>query len=226
MPFSGATNGQPLHIITTTWKRFGSAPKNITDPISSFVLVRELTLAIQMTPVRREMVEQAYKRDRQKLLRFIKRRVPTSEVAEDLLQDVFFSLGAQMEPITEVTNWLYRVARNRIIDWYRKKRTTAMPTVQEEPGAEVLLSEMIPSGDDPNSDYLRSALWDELDVALNELPEAQREVFIMHELDGMSFKQMAEMTGIPLNTLLTRKHYAVTRLRERLQDFYNEFNNS
>lgn len=187
----------------------------------------ELTLALQMTASQREFVEQAYRRDRQKLLGFIKKRVPSAEDAEDLLQDIFYSLGNQVEPIGEVTNWLFRVARNRIIDWYRKKKTLPMPGVLDEDSGELIfLAELLPSGDDPDSEYFRQEIWDELEEALDELPEAQREAFVLHELEGLSFKEMARITGVPLNTLLTRKHYAVNYLRDRLQSFYSEFNNN
>jgi RNA polymerase sigma factor (sigma-70 family) len=200
---------------------------NTVAVVSVIAFVAELTLAVQMTASQREFVEAAYKRDRQKLLGFIRKRVPSSEDAEDLLQDVFYSLGTQVEPISEVTNWLFRVARNRIIDWYRKKRTVAMPRFEDEDsGAVTFLAELLPSGDDPNSEYMRQEIWEELEAALGELPAPQREAFVLHELEGFSFKQMAEMTGVPLNTLLTRKHYAVGFLRERLQDVYDSFNNS
>lgn len=180
-----------------------------------------------MTASQRQFVEQAYRRDRQKLFGFIRKRVPSAEDAEDLLQDVFYSLGNQMEPISEVTNWLFRVARNRIIDWYRKKKTLPMPRIADgESEQSPLLAELIPAGDDPNSELLRREIWDELEIALEELPEPQREAFVLHELEGLSFKQMAEVTGVPLNTLLTRKHYAVGFLRERLRYLYTEFNNS
>jgi RNA polymerase sigma factor (sigma-70 family) len=186
--------------------------------------VGELTLAVPMTSSQKEFVEQAYNRNRKQLLGFIRKRVPTSDDAEDLLQDVFYSLGTQVEPITEVSNWLFRVARNRVIDWYRKKKTVAMPLLRtDESESPTLLSEILPTADDPHSEYMRTEIWVELEQALDELPEPQREAFVLHELEGLSFKQIQELTGVPLNTLLTRKHYAVGFIRERLQHLYNEF---
>lgn len=185
--------------------------------------MRELTLALDMAE-QQKRVEQAFRQDRGKLLGFIRKQVPTADDAEDLMQDVFASLSAQREPITEVTNWLYRVARNRIIDWYRKKKTVSMSRLSggDDAAAERIIETMLPPVDDPNADLLRSSFWETLEEALEELPPSQRDVFVMHELDGLSFKQIAEMTDTPLNTLLTRKHYAVRQLREQLQSLYEE----
>ena len=190
---------------------------------SSLGSVSELTLALTMAEQNKQ-VENAFRNDRNKLLGFIRKQVPTADDAEDLLQDVFVSLTASTEPIAEVTNWLYRVARNRIIDWYRKKKTVTMSKLSGGDAAseQRIMETLLPSVNDPDADLLRSTFWEALNGSLDELPASQREVFVMHELDGLSFKQIAELTGTPLNTLLTRKHYAVRELRESLRSLYNE----
>ena len=158
-------------------------------------------------------------RERGRLRNFIRARVPDPRDAEDILQEVFYELVAAyraMLPLDEVGGWLYRVARNRIIDLFRKKK----PEPLDDPGIEDLL----PSPDGgPEAAYARGVLLDELDAALDELPDEQREVFVAHELQGRSFKELAAETGVPLNTLLTRKHYAVLHLRRRLQEIYEEY---
>ena len=149
---------------------------------------------------------------------------------EDILQDVFYELVAAyrlMKPIEQVSAWLFRVARNRIIDLFRKKRPAASTNdfldIAED-GDQLSLEDLLPSADaGPESAYARSVLLDELDAALDELPEEQREVFVAHELEGRSFKELAAATGVSVNTLLSRKHYAVLHLRERLQAIYDEF---
>jgi RNA polymerase sigma factor (sigma-70 family) len=154
-----------------------------------------------------------------------------SEV-EDILQDVFFELVEAyrlMKPIEQVGAWMFRVARNRIIDLFRKKRPAASISdslavaEDEEP---LLLEDLLPSPEaGPDADYARGVLLDELDAALDELPEEQREVFVAHQLEGRSFKELAEETGLSVNTLLARKHYAVLHLRERLRVIHDEFLN-
>ena len=159
------------------------------------------------------------KREQSRLRNFIRRRVPDPRDAEDILQDVFYELVEAyraMESLEEVTGWLFRVAKNRIIDRFRKKKPEQLPQLG--------LEDLLPSPDGgPEAAYARSVLLDELDAALQELPPEQREVFVAHELQGRSFKEMAAETGVPLNTLLTRKHYAVLHLRRRLQSIYEEF---
>ncbi len=171
-------------------------------------------------------VESAIRNEGNRLLRFIRRRVRTDEDAEDILQDVFFQLAASYsitEPIEQLTSWLFRVARNRIIDWYRKRRAAPAPgeAGHDRPGPdpdEVLFD----SADIPDEVYSRSMIWSALMDALDELPENQRNVFVMHELEGKTFKEIAELTGEPLNTLLSRKRYAVLFLREQLQELYDD----
>jgi RNA polymerase sigma factor (sigma-70 family) len=148
--------------------------------------------------------------------------------AEDILQDVFYQLAASYsvtEPIENLTAWLFTVARNKITDWYRKRRPVAL----HERGDEIV--EGVPTNpgeilfdlqDGPDRAYWRSTVWSALAEALDELPEEQRAVFVWHELEGRSFKEIAVLTGEPMNTLLSRKRYAVLALRERLQDLYDE----
>jgi RNA polymerase sigma factor (sigma-70 family) len=172
----------------------------------------------------------AFAQEQGRLRNFIRRRVTDETEVEDILQDVFYELVAAyrlMKPIRQVSAWLFRVARNRIIDLFRKKRPAAstndFPTIAED-GDRLSLEDLLPSADaGPDSAYARSVLLDELDAALDELPEEQREAFVAHELEGRSFKELAEATGVSVNTLLSRKHYAVLHLRERLQEIYDEF---
>ena len=172
-------------------------------------------------------IEAALHDQREGLLAFIRKRVRNRADAEDLLQDVMYQLLAGYnvaEPIENLTAWLYTVARNRIIDWYRKRRPQPAIDVTNEEGESLNLADVLfdPSRE-PDALYQRSMVWSELADALDELPSKQREVFVQHELEGKTFKQMAEITGEPLNTLLSRKRYAVLYLRERLDDIYREF---
>jgi RNA polymerase sigma factor (sigma-70 family) len=167
---------------------------------------------------------------RARLRNFIRRRVPDPLDAEDILQDVLYKLveaNRLLMPIEHVTGWLFRVARNRIIDLFRKKRPETFgsdPVAVSEEGEALLLEDVLPSPDaGPAAAYARSVLLDELEEALDELSEEQREIFIAHEIDGRSFREMAAETGVSVNTLLSRKRYAVLHLRERLQSIYDEF---
>lgn len=165
---------------------------------------------------------------RPRLRSFIRKRVPDESDVEDLLQEVFFELVEAyrlLKPIDYVTGWLFRVARNRITDLFRKKKpeTFADLAVVDEKGELLRIDEMLPSNDDgPDALYMRTLLFDELQAALSELPDEQREVFIAHELEGRSFKELAAESGVNINTLLARKRYAVRHLRERLQKIYDE----
>jgi len=166
--------------------------------------------------------------ERPRLRNFIRKRVADEADVEDLLQEVFFELveaNRLLKPIDYVTGWLYRVARNRITDLFRKKKpeTFADLAVEGEAGELLRIDDLLVSGDDgPEALYIRQMLFEELDAAISELPREQREVFIAHELDGQSFKEMAAETGVNVNTLLARKRYAVRHLRERLQGVYDE----
>ncbi len=179
-----------------------------------------------------EHISEAVSREQSRLRSFIRRRVADPGDAEDILQDVFYELVEayrMMRPVEQVTAWLFRVARNRITDLFRKKGREALrnePVKVAEDGEELLLEELLPSADaGPDEVFARSMLLEEIDEALDELPPEQREVFVAHELMGYSFKELAAQTGVSVNTLLSRKHYAVLHLRERLQAIYDEFRN-
>ncbi|MBV8209082.1 MAG: sigma-70 family RNA polymerase sigma factor [Burkholderiaceae bacterium] len=168
-------------------------------------------------------------RERRRLGGFIRRRVPDPADAEDILQDVFGELIESvrlLRPIEQVGAWLYQVARNRIIDRFRRRsiEAIALPAPLENEGALDALSELLPSPQaGPEAQYARRVLVEQLDAALEELPAEQREVFVAHELEGESFRELATRTGLSINTLLSRKRYAVLHLRERLQQIYREF---
>jgi RNA polymerase sigma factor (sigma-70 family) len=167
--------------------------------------------------------------ERSRLLNFIRRRVPDPRDAEDILQDVFYELveaNRLLMPIEHVTGWLFRVARNRITDLFRKKKpeTFSDAAVVGEGGEVLQIEDLLPSPDaGPEALYFRNVLLDELELAIEELPQEQRDVFVAHELEGRSFKEMAADAGVSLNTLLSRKRYAVLHLRERLQSIHDEF---
>jgi RNA polymerase sigma factor (sigma-70 family) len=186
----------------------------------------------QMSFEQDQRISEVVSREQARLRNFIRRRVPDSRDAEEILQDVFYELveaNRLLMPIEHVTGWLYRVARNRIIDMFRKKRPESFSgiAVAGSDGDLLQLEDLLPSPDDgPEALYLRSVLLDELQLAIDELPPDQRAVFIAHELDGRSFKEMAAETGINVNTLLARKRYAVRRLRQRLQSIYQDFSNA
>jgi RNA polymerase sigma factor (sigma-70 family) len=175
-------------------------------------------------------ISEVIERERRRLFRFIRKRVDDEGDAEDILQDVFSELLEAyrlMKPVEQAGAWLYRVARNRIIDRFRKKRPEAQVPLNASEEDALRLEELLPSPEaGPEAIYARSVLLDELDAALEELPEEQRDVFIAHEMDGRSFRQLAEETGLSINTLLSRKHYAILHLRRRLQAIYEEFTSS
>jgi RNA polymerase sigma factor (sigma-70 family) len=176
-----------------------------------------------------QRISEAIARDEPRLRNFIRRRVADRDDAEDILQDVFYRLveaNRLLMPIDHVTGWLFRVARNRIIDLFRKKRPENFSeiAVASEDDERLPLEDLLPSPDaGPEELYLRNLLLDELEQAIEELPREQREVFVAHELEGRSFKEMVAQTGVSLNTLLARKRYAVLHLRQRLQDIYDEY---
>jgi RNA polymerase sigma factor (sigma-70 family) len=177
-----------------------------------------------------QRLSEVVEREQSRLRNFIRRRVPDPRDAEDILQEVFYELleaNSLLMPIDHVTGWLFRVARNRITDLFRKKKPDSFSDIaaadeDDEPQWEDLL----PSPDaGPEALYVRRVLLDELELALSELPDEQREVFVAHELEGRSFKELSEVSGVNINTLLARKRYAVLHLRERLQSIYDEFTN-
>jgi RNA polymerase sigma factor (sigma-70 family) len=167
--------------------------------------------------------------ERPRLRNFIRKRVPNEADVEDLVQEVFRELVEAhrlLTPIDYVTGWLFRVARNRITDLFRKKKPENFSdqTIADDEGELLGIEDLLPSPDEgPEALYFRGVLLDELELALDELPAEQREVFVAHELDGRSFKELASETGVNVNTLLSRKRYAVLRLRQRLESIHDEF---
>ena len=176
-----------------------------------------------------QRISEVVKREQSRLRNFIRRRVPDPRDVEDILQDVFYELveaNRLLMPIEHITGWLFRVARNRIIDVFRKKKPESLSdaTIAIEDDEPLLLEDLLPSPDaGPEAWYTRHALLEELVSAVAELPDEQREVFIGHELEGRSFKEMSAEIGVSVNTLLSRKRYAVLRLRERLRQIYDEY---
>ena len=189
-----------------------------------------------------QRISEVITREQTRLRNFIRRRVPDPADVEDIVQEVFYELveaNRLLMPIDHVTGWLFRVARNRIVDLFRKMKPTSFSDAArkdfsdfgdwgDEDGSRLRIEDLLPSPDaGPEALYVRRVLLDELELAIDELPDdqpyGQREVFIRHELEGQSFKQMAAESGINLNTLLARKRYAVLHLRERLQGIYDEF---
>ena len=162
---------------------------------------------------------------RGRLLGFIRKRVASEDDAEDILQDVFYQFVASAdieEPIEQVASWLYTVAKNKITDWYRKKRPETFDP-DDEANALGVLALIGNTQDTPEGSYEQKLMWEAISSALDELPTKQREVFIMHEIEGRPFKEIAEMTGENINTLLARKRYATLTLREKLQEVYDDF---
>ena len=176
-----------------------------------------------------QRISEVVKRERSRLRGFIRRRVPDPGDAEDILQEVFYELveaNRLLMPIEHVTGWLFRVARNRITDLFRKKKPEPFSDADrvDDDGELLRMEDLLPSPDaGPEALYARTILLDELDLALEELPDEQREVFVAHEFEGRTFKEMAAESGVNVNTLLSRKRSAVLHLRERLQTIYDEF---
>src|SRR3984885_10458474 len=174
-------------------------------------------------------ISEVVTREQPRLRNFIRRRVPDPGDAEDILQEVFYELveaNRLLMPIEHVTGWLFRVARNRITDLFRKKKPVAFSdaAIADEAGELLHIEDLLPSPDaGPEALYFRSVLLDELEFALGELPEEQREVFVAHELEERSFKELSAESGVSVNTLLSRKRYAALHLRERLHSIYDEF---
>jgi RNA polymerase sigma factor (sigma-70 family) len=176
-----------------------------------------------------QRISEVVKREQSRLRNFIRRRVPDPLDAEDILQDVFYRLveaNRLLMPIEHVTGWLFRVAHNRITDLFRKKEPENFSDVAiaNAEGESLQIEDLLPSPDaGPEALYVREVLLDDLELALDELPEEQRAVFVAHELEGRSFKELSEESGVGVNTLLSRKRYAVLHLRERLRRVYDEF---
>jgi RNA polymerase sigma factor (sigma-70 family) len=175
-------------------------------------------------------IDDTIRAERKRLLAFIRSRVGPAEDAEDIVQDVLYQLveADGLAEIEKLTSWLFTVARNRIIDLYRKRKPESFSSLRssnDEANAPLLLEDsLFDPADSPEEIYARSLFREALADALEELPVAQREVFVMHELEGKSFREMSEETGVSVATLLSRKRYAVAWLREELRDLYDELN--
>ena len=192
--------------------------------------MEELPITLSMNEQDRQISE-IVEEQRSRLRNFIRRRVADPADAEDILQEVFYQLvqaNRLLMPIDHVTGWLFRVARNRITDLFRKQKPAALSgrDAENEDGELLRLEDLLPSPDaGPEALYVRGVLLDELELAVEELPDEQRDVFIAHELEGRSFKELSAESGVNINTLLARKRYAVLHLRKRLQSIYDEFTN-
>ena len=186
-----------------------------------------------ITEVQNKEMDSTINKEQGKLLRFINSRMPSAEDAEDVLQDVFYEFvetTREAEPLERAVAWLYRVARNKITDWYRKRKPERLDdkiVQQSEDDEPLLLRDIIASVDRSADDQmLFKAISEELSDALELLPEKQKEVFVLHELEGLSLKQIAEQTQTPIKTVISRKGYAVAFLREQLRELYNELLNN
>jgi RNA polymerase sigma factor (sigma-70 family) len=188
-----------------------------------------LTITPGMTAERKRNITQVITDYSKRLMGFIRKRVNNEADAEDILQDVFYQFVGNTQPIEQMTAWLFTVARNKIIDRQRKKRPEPLEDLFGEEDAEEgglnWTEFLFDASDNPEKDYLRTLFWEELTNALNELPEEQKQVFILNELEGVPFKEIAERTGETVNTLLSRKRYAVLHLRERLKVLKDELLN-
>lgn len=186
-------------------------------------------IQLAMTGERNNTITGIIKSFRRQLLGFIKLRVKNTQDAEDILQDVFYQLAGNDEPIEQVSNWLYTVARNKITDNYRKHKLPLADDVlnyqQTDDGLFEWKEFLLADDKTPETEYLRSLFWEELQAALDELPAEQREAFVQNEIEGIAFKDMQEQSGIPVATLISRKRYAVLHLRERLSVLKNELLN-
>jgi len=190
---------------------------------------REVPSIAWMAAEEERRITDAVEGQQGRLRSFIRRRVGDADEAEDILQDVFYELVLAyrlMKPVEHLGAWLFRVARNRITDRFRKKKPAPLPSGPmgfAEDGEELSLEDLLPSpGGGPDAIYARAVLLEELEAALDELPDEQRDVFVAHELEGCSFKEMTAESGVGVSTLLSRKHYAVLYLRRRLQAIYDE----
>lgn len=187
-------------------------------------------LTLQMTKAKQEAIETTIRKERSRLFNFIRKRVPDKDDAEDILQDVFFQFVngyGTIESIEKTTSWLFTVARNKITDLYRKRKNNISIDSDEEFGDDspISLREILPDmSRGAEDEMIRSVIWSAIEEALDELPPEQKEVFVLNEFEEMSFKDIAEKTGVSINTLLSRKRYAVLFMRKKLQDIYNEIN--
>lgn len=195
-----------------------------------------MTIPMVMTAEQNQSIGQVVQKEQKRLLDFIRKRVPSEADAEDILQDVFFQLTESYRltrPIEQVSSWLFTVARNKITDMFRKKKPASFSSLaydnqsSDEEGESFSIADFLPDASgSPEEAYLRNVILNTLEEALQDLPQEQRDVFVMQEMEQMSFKEIAELTGEPVNTLISRKRYAVLYLREKLKDVYEELLNN
>jgi RNA polymerase sigma factor (sigma-70 family) len=192
--------------------------------------MEQAALSGALTAEQDQRITETVERERARLRNFIRRRVADAADAEDILQEVFYELVEayrMMQPLEQVSAWLFRVARNRITDLFRKKKPESFakdPIAFAEDGEPFSFEDLLPSPNaGPDAEYARNVLFEEFEAAVDELPAEQREVFIAHEVEGRSFKELAAETGLSVNALHLRKHYAMLQLRARLQTVYDEF---
>jgi RNA polymerase sigma factor (sigma-70 family) len=185
-----------------------------------------------MSPKESEKIGTVYKNERNRLLGYIRNRIPDRVEAEDILQDVFYQLTIGFRDIRRIENltaWIYKVTDNRIIDLFRKKKpvhVTYSENIKNDENGPLSLEEILPSlGSTPDDEEIKDMIWEAIEEILSELPEEQRSVFVANEFDGMSFKEISEKTGTGINTLISRKRYAVLALRERLNELYKLLTN-
>ncbi len=185
-----------------------------------------------MTAAENAYLSEIVKKEQGRLFGFIRRQVVDEMDARDIMQDVFYQLTVGFNDIRSaerVTSWLFTVAKNRIIDHFRKKKTTPFSSIEklndrEQDGQPLMLEDILPAlTRDPEDEYMRNVIWETIEESLSELPEEQSEVFILNEFEDMSFSDISEQTGVGINTLLSRKRYAVLYLREKLKELYNQF---
>ncbi len=187
------------------------------------------TIALHMAAERNKNISQTIKAVSRRLFGFIRKRVASVQDAEDILQDVLYQFAGNAEPIEQTTAWLYKVARNKITDSYRKQKLPLADDVLGNSGDDEndfnWREMLLPAGSNPETEYLRNLFWEELKTALDELPHEQRSVFIQHEIEDMTFKDIAAQTGESVATLISRKRYAVLHLRNQLQGLKDELLN-
>ncbi|MEM9024724.1 MAG: RNA polymerase sigma factor [Bacteroidota bacterium] len=192
--------------------------------------MKTAAVALSMTANQKESLEETVKKERSRLLAFIRKRVPVREEAEDILQDVFYQLTENFplfDSLERISSWLFTVARNKITDRYRKHKPQPFSQLEKPSGYgdkdDFSLANLIPDiSARPDMEHLRGLIWQQLQVALDELPEEQRWAFLHNEFEGRSFRELSTETGVPISTLITRKRYAVLYIREKLQELYQE----
>jgi len=190
---------------------------------------QQVSKAAELTLTQNAVLLEEINQQKKKLFEFIRKRVPDNEDAEDILQDVFYQFietARAMKPVEQITSWLFTVARNKIIDLYRKKKPQAFSRMSrannDDPDMPELFELLHDPGDNPETRYYRGLIQNELEVSLALLPPEQRDVFTAHEFEGISFKELSVQKGLSVNTLLSRKRYAVLFLRSRLSALYQE----